>query len=77
MTIRNERELKLFESTIHACKDSVWLVTAAGEQYDLKNPMEYHTGMSMLFDETDPEIFAYSCEDKNRLYQYFQKVRAA
>ena len=47
MTINNEKELKLFESTIESCTDPVWLVTSTGKQYDLKNPMEYHTGMSL------------------------------
>ena len=55
----------------------MWLVTSTGKQYDLKNPMEYHTGMSILLDETDPEIYAKSREDMNRLYQYFGMVRAA
>ena len=77
MTINNEKELKLFENTIESCTDPVWLVTSTGKQYDLKNPMEYHTGMSILLDETDPEIYAYSREDMNRLYQYFGMVRAA
>ena len=77
MTIKNEKELTLFEHTINSCKDPVWLVTSTGKQYDLKNPMEYHTGMSILLDETDPEIYTYSLEDRNRLYQYFAKVRVA
>ena len=77
MTINNKKELELFENTIDSCKDAVWLVTSTGKQYDLKNPMEYHTGMSILLDETDPEIYAYSREDMNRLYQYFGMVRAA
>ena len=77
MTINNEQELKLFESTIESCTDPVWLVTSTGKQYGLKNPMEYHTGISILLDETDPEIFAKSREDMNRLYQYFGMVRAA
>lgn len=77
MTINNEKELKLFESTIESCTDPVWLVTSTGKQYDLKNPMEYRTGMSILLDETDPEIYAYSREDMNRLYHYFEMVRAA
>ena len=77
MTINNEKELKLFESTIESCTDPVWLVTSTGKQYDLKNPMEYHTGISILLDETDPEIYTYSSEDMNRLYQYFGMVRAA
>ena len=38
MTINNEKELKLFESTIESCTDPVWLVTSTGKQYDLKNP---------------------------------------
>ena len=67
MTINNEKELKLFESTIESCTDPVWLVTSTGKQYDLKNPL----------DETDPEIYAKSREDMNRLYQYFGMVRAA
>ena len=33
--------------------------------------------MSILLDETDPEIYAYSREDMNRLYHYFEMVRAA
>jgi hypothetical protein len=77
MTIKNEKELTLFESTIDSCKDQVLLVTSTGKQYNLKNPMEYHTGMSILLDETDPEIYTYSREDMNRLYHYFEKVRAA
>ena len=33
MTINNEKELKLFESTIESCTDPVWLVTYRLYQY--------------------------------------------
>ena len=40
MKIRNNDELKLFEETLDRCEASVLVVTAQGEQYDLKDPAQ-------------------------------------
>ena len=48
MKIRNNDELKLFEETLDRCEASVLVVTAQGEQYDLKDPAQRYIGITAM-----------------------------
>ncbi len=77
MRIRNNDELKLFEETLDRCDSSVLVVTAKGDQYDLKDPAQRHLGISELLtkDEfNEPEVFTSSCLDEGRFFEYFCAV---
>ena len=77
MKIRNNDELKLFEETLDRCDASVLVVTAQGDQYDLKDPAQRYLGISELLtkDEfNEPEVFTSSCLDEGRFFEYFCAV---
>ena len=79
MKIRNNAELKLFEETLDRCEASVLVVTAQGEQYDLKDPAQRYIGITaMLQGEglNEPELFASSYKDEMILFDYLNKVEA-
>ncbi len=77
MKIRNNEELKLFEETLDRCDASVLVVTAQGDQYDLKDPAQRYLGISeMLRGEgiNEPELFASSYKDEMKLFEYLRTV---
>ena len=77
MKIRNNDELKLFEETLDRCDASVLVVTAQGDQYDLKDPAQRYLGISeMLRGEgiSEPELFASSYKDEMKLFEYLRTV---
>ena len=77
MKIRNNEELKLFEETLDRCDASVLVVTAQGDQYDLKDPAQRYLGISeMLRGEgiNEPELFASSYRDEIKLFEYLRTV---
>ena len=78
MKIRNDEELKLFEETIDRCDASVLVVTAQGEQYDLKDPVQRVLGIAeMIRGEgiDEPELFASCCRDESRIFEYLDTVK--
>ena len=81
MKIRNNDELKLFEDTIDRCGASVLVVTAQGEQYDLKDPAQRYMGIAAMLSAEDgfmePELFASVREDEAKLIGYLDTVRTA
>ena len=77
MMIRNNDELKLFEETLDRCDASVLVVTAQGEQYDLKDPAQRYLGIAEMLRKDgvdEPELFASSCRDEMNLFRYFESV---
>ena len=73
MMIRNNKELKLFEETLDRCEASVMVVTAQGNQYDMKDPSQRCLGLAAMIRGrgiNEPEIFASSCADEMRLFDY-------
>ena len=77
MMIRNNEELKLFEETLDRCDASVLVVTAQGDQYDLKDPAQRYLGIAeMLTKEgiNEPELFASSYKDEMKLFGYLNAV---
>ena len=77
MKIRNNDELKLFESTLDRCDASVLVVTAQGDQYDLKDPAQRYLGIAEMIREdgiNEPELFASTCRDEMLLFDYLDSV---
>ena len=77
MKIRNNDELKLFEETLDRCDASVLVVTAQGDQYDLKDPMQRCLGIAEMIREDgieEPELFASSLADEMRLFSFLDAV---
>ena len=77
MKIRNNDELKLFEETLDRCDASVLVVTAQGEQYDLKDPAQRYLGIAEMIREegiNEPELFASSYKDEMKLFGYLNAV---
>ncbi len=77
MRIRNNDELKLFEETLDRCDASVLVVTAQGEQYDLKDPAQRYLGIAEMLREdgiNEPELFASSYKDEVKLFGYLNAV---
>ena len=77
MKIRNNDELKLFEETLDRCDASVLVLTAQGDQYDLKDPMQRYLGIAEMIGEKEngePEVFTASREDEMKLFGYLDSV---
>ena len=77
MKIRNNDELKLFEETLDRCDTSVLVLTAQGDQYDLKDPMQRYLGIAQMIGEKEkdePEVFTSSREDEMELFGYLYSV---
>lgn len=80
MTIRNNKELELFEETIDKCSRPIWLISPFGKQYDLKNPMERILGIAeMLKSEgaEEPELFTSCYEDEMNIFAFIAVQKAA
>ncbi len=77
MMIRNNDELKLFEDTIERCGASVLVLTARGDQYDLKDPAQRYMGIAEMLragEDSEPELFASSPADEMRLFGYLNAL---
>ncbi len=77
MKIRNNDELKLFEETLDRCDASVLVVTAQGDQYDLKDPTQRYLGISELLTKdgfNEPEVFTSTYHDDVQFFEYFNAV---
>ena len=77
MKIRNKDELKLFEETLDCCDASVLVLTAQGNQYDLKDSMQRYLGIAQMIGEKEddePEVFTSSREDEMKLFGYLYSV---
>lgn len=77
MIIRDKNELRQFEETLERCDSTVLLVTAGGDQYDLKDPVERYLGIANMINAPapeEPEIFASSKEDEVCLLNFFASM---
>ena len=73
MMIRNNDELKRFEETLDRCGSSVLMVTAGGDQYDLKDPAQRYMGIAEMLQKDgweEPELFATSYADEEELIDF-------
>jgi len=79
MTIKNDKELKLFEDMIDRCSRTILLVLPCGKQYDLKKHMDRYLGIAeMLKINTaeEPEIFASCYEDEMNIFEFLAMQEA-
>ena len=77
MKINNEKELSLFERTINECRRNVWLVTPAGEKFNLKEPVGRYRGVAEILNcrgLNEPELFAECREDEMNLLGFYSSV---
>lgn len=77
MRIRSNEELKLFEETLDRCDASVLVVTAQGDQYDLKDPAQRYLGIAAMLSGSgvnEPELFASSYKDEMKFFSYLDTV---
>lgn len=80
MTIRNNKELALFEETLDRCSRTILLVSPLGKQYDLKNPIERCLGIAEMLRSDgaeEPELFTFCHEDEMNLFDFLAAQRAA
>lgn len=80
MTIRNNKELELFEETIDKCSNTIWLISPFGKQYDLKDPMERILGLAELLKPEgaeEPELFTSCIEDEMNIFAFIAAQKAA
>ncbi len=74
MRIRNNQELRMFESVIDRCRRTVWLVTPEGEQFDLKTPSGRYQGIAKMLsagEYEESELFASCLEDEMTIFEFF------
>ena len=79
MIIRNGRELSLLEEIIRKCRKTVWLRTACGKQYDLKNPVERCLGFAEMLKPQavdELELFTNSYENEMLLFEFIATQKA-
>ena len=66
MKIRTRKDLSAFQAAVNECSSSVWLMSAKGEQYDMKKDAEWIRGLArMLADDRDElEIYTSNYHDE-------------
>lgn len=78
MKIRNNDELKLFETMLDRCDASVLVVTRQGDQYDLSDLVQRVLGIAKMLctceEYEEPELFASSGVDEMIIFDYLNAV---
>ena len=77
MWIKNNDDIKRFEETISKCKESVWVITDSGKEYDLKETRGHYLGLASMLaanGRNEPEIYANSTEDQQLLFGYLSQA---
>ncbi len=78
MKIRNMEELKRFEEVVDQCAKTVWIVTASGEQFNLKKASERSLGLSRMLctkEYEEPEVFTNCVEDEMLMFDFIESSR--
>ncbi len=60
MKIRNAQQLHLLENAIDRCSHCVWLESAQGERYDLKDELDRYRGLGRLLSDPDEDLGLYA-----------------
>ncbi len=79
MKLQNERQLHAMEKAIDKCNNKVWLESAQGEYYDLKDEMDRYKGLARLMsDDKDDDLGLYtsSREDMAVMLDFCLKLTA-
>ena len=76
MTISTNEEMRMFENAIDHCKDSLFLITPEGDQYDLKTPMGRCQGIASMLNQQgplEPELFTNCYDDTMVIYHFLEE----
>ena len=76
MTISTNEEMRMFENAIDRCRDSLYLITPEGTQYDLKTPMGRCQGIASMLDQqgpVEPELFTNCYDDTMVIYNFLEQ----
>ena len=80
MWINNQDDISKFEETINKCKDSVYVITPSGKEYDLKETKGYYLGLASMLNANDyeePEVYASCNGDEQLLLRYLSDKESA
>jgi len=61
MKIRTKKDIEDFQAAIDECRNTVWLVSAKGEQYNMKSDREWPLGIARLLKDDREEMEIYAC----------------
>ncbi|MCC8141148.1 MAG: hypothetical protein LIO56_01225 [Lachnospiraceae bacterium] len=78
MKIKNTQQLHALESAIDRCNHCVWLESAQGEFYDLKNEIDRYRGLGRLLSDSGEELELYTNarEDTAIMLDFFRQLIA-
>ena len=79
MKIKDNNTLRAFENAIDHCSSAVYLVNPAGQQYNLKNPLERYEGIGRLLEDEreQMELFTSKRNDESVMLRFFRQYDAA
>ncbi len=60
MKIKNAQQLHALENAIDRCNHCVWLESAQGEFYDLKDDIDRYRGIGRLLSDPNEELGLYT-----------------
>ena len=79
MRINDNETLQAFENAIDNCKSDVYLITPAGQQFNLKKPLERYEGIGRLLKDKweQMELFTSERQDEGVMFNFFRQYHAA
>ena len=74
MKIRTKQDVEAFQKAIDQCKNTVWLMSAKGEQYNMKSDRDWRKGLSRLLndDQDELEIYASNYHDESVMMNFYR-----
>ena len=74
MKIRTDEDIRAFQSALDCCRNTVWLVSPKGKQYNLKTARGQIEGISCLLNDRfeESQLFASSFEDEMVLFGFIE-----
>ena len=75
MKIRTRQDIEAFQTAVDQCTNTVWLMSASGEQYNMKNDKEWGKGLSRLLndDKDEMEIYASNYHDESVMMNFYRQ----
>ena len=74
MKIRTKQDVEAFQKAIDQCRNTVWLMSAKGEQYNMKSDRDWRKGLSRLLndDQDELEIYASNYHDESVMMNFYR-----
>ena len=75
MKIRTKQDMEAFQQAVEQCDHSVWLMSANGEQYNMKKEAEWRQGIARLLrdDQDELEIYASTYHDESIMMLFYSQ----